>query len=62
MRRLDVWYPRLDVDEIEAILKAKLTSEQLKRFRKSVREGADQGQPEGIQEAGQDGRRPSRGS
>ena len=37
MRKLDVWYSRLDVDEIETVLKAKLTSEQLKRFQKNVK-------------------------
>ncbi len=59
MRKLDVWYSRLDVDEIETVLKAKLTSEQLKRFQKNVKQGEVEGQPQGVQEAGPDGRRPS---
>lgn len=36
MRKLDVWYARLDVDELEAVLRSQLKAKHLKRFRKSV--------------------------
>ena len=36
MRKLDIWYARLDVDELEAVLRPQLKSRQLKRFRKNV--------------------------
>ncbi len=36
MRKLDVWYARLDVDELEAVLSPQLKSGELKRFRKNV--------------------------
>ncbi len=36
MRKLDVWYARLDVDELEAILSPQIKSGELKRFRKNV--------------------------
>ncbi|QBR91597.1 DUF2252 domain-containing protein [Nocardioides euryhalodurans] len=37
MRRLDVWYARLDVEEIEAQAEGQLDPAELKRFRKNVR-------------------------
>src|SRR3954468_7991317 len=36
MRKLDVWYARLDVDELEAVLKLQVKSGELKRFRKNL--------------------------
>lgn len=36
MRKLDVWYARLDVDEVEAVLRTQVKSSELKRFRKNV--------------------------
>lgn len=36
MRRLDVWYARLDVDELDAVLRSQVKAKHLKRFRKSV--------------------------
>jgi hypothetical protein len=36
MRKLDIWYARLDVDELEAVLSPQLKSGQLKKFRKNV--------------------------
>lgn len=36
MRKLDVWYSRLDVDELDAVLSSQFTAKQLKRFRKNV--------------------------
>ena len=40
MRRLDVWYSRLDVDQIESTMKDQVSSGQLKRFRKNVAKAA----------------------
>jgi len=36
MRKLDVWYARLDVDELEALLSSQIKSGALKRFRKNL--------------------------
>ena len=36
MRKLDVWYARLDVDKLEAMLSSQVTSGALKRFRKNL--------------------------
>ena len=36
MRKLDVWYARLDVDELEALVKSQVKGKDLKRFRKNV--------------------------
>ena len=36
MRKLDVWYARLDVDELEAVLRSQVKAKDLKRFRKNV--------------------------
>ena len=36
MRKLDVWYARLDIDELDAVLRAQLKSGALKRFHKNV--------------------------
>lgn len=36
MRKLDVWYARLDVDELDALLSSQLTAKQVKRFRKNM--------------------------
>src|SRR3954454_2817712 len=36
MRKLDVWYARLDGDELEAVLKLQVKSGELKRFRKNL--------------------------
>ena len=36
MRKLDVWYARLDVDELEAVLSSQIKAKDLKRFRKNV--------------------------
>ena len=36
MKKMDVWYSRLDVDEIETVMADQLKSGQLKRFRKNV--------------------------
>jgi len=36
MRTLDVWYARLDVDELDALLSSQAKGKQLKRFRKNV--------------------------
>ncbi|MFD7073464.1 DUF2252 domain-containing protein [Nocardioides sp. NPDC059952] len=36
MRKLDVWYARLDMDELDALVSSQVESKQLKRFRKNV--------------------------
>ncbi len=36
MRKLDIWYARLDVDDLEAVLRPQLKSRQLKQFRKNL--------------------------
>ena len=36
MRKLDVWYARLDVDELEAVSSPQIKSGELERFRKIV--------------------------
>ena len=36
MRKLDVWYARLDVDELDALLSSQFTGKHLKRFRKNM--------------------------
>ncbi|HEY9352399.1 MAG TPA: DUF2252 family protein, partial [Nocardioides sp.] len=36
MRKLDVWYARLDVDELDALLSSQFTAKQVKRFRKNM--------------------------
>jgi uncharacterized protein (DUF2252 family) len=36
MRKLDVWYARLDVDELDALMSSQVKGKQLKRFRKNV--------------------------
>ncbi len=36
MRKLDVWYARLDVDDMQEMFKAQLKGEQGKRFAKNV--------------------------
>ena len=36
MRKMDVWYSRLDVDQIETVMADQLKAGQLKRFRKNV--------------------------
>lgn len=36
MRKLDVWYARLDVDELEAVLSSQIKAKDIKRFRKNV--------------------------
>lgn len=36
MRKFDVWYSRLDVDELDAVLSSQFKAKQLKRFRKNV--------------------------
>ncbi|SDK27172.1 Uncharacterized conserved protein, DUF2252 family [Nocardioides sp. YR527] len=36
MRKLDVWYARLDMDELDALMSSQIESKQLKRFRKNV--------------------------
>lgn len=36
MRRLDVWYARLDVDDLEAVLSSQAKGKYLKRFRKNA--------------------------
>lgn len=36
MRKLDVWYARLDVDELEAVMSSQVKAKHLKRFRKNV--------------------------
>ena len=36
MRKLDIWYARLDVDDLEAVLRPQLKSRQLKQFRHNL--------------------------
>ncbi|MFD4323255.1 DUF2252 domain-containing protein [Nocardioides sp. NPDC058538] len=36
MRKLDVWYARLDVDELDALLSSQFTGKHVRRFRKNV--------------------------
>ncbi|MFJ9387404.1 DUF2252 domain-containing protein [Nocardioides sp. NPDC101246] len=36
MRKLDVWYARLDMDELDALMSSQIETKQLKRFRKNV--------------------------
>ncbi|MEU6137404.1 DUF2252 domain-containing protein [Nocardioides sp. NPDC047086] len=36
MRKLDVWYARLDMDELEAVVRSQVDDKQLRRFRKNV--------------------------
>jgi uncharacterized protein (DUF2252 family) len=36
MRRLDVWYSRLDVDQLEALVKERMEPGEVQRFRKNV--------------------------
>jgi uncharacterized protein (DUF2252 family) len=36
MRKLDVWYARLEIEALEAVLSAQIESGELKRFRKNV--------------------------
>ncbi len=36
MGKLDVWYARLDVDELDALLSSQFTAKQVKRFRKNM--------------------------
>ena len=55
--RLDLWYARLDVDEIAVRLRASLKPRQVKQFERSRGQGAHQGQREGLQQAGRGGRR-----
>ena len=57
MRRLDVWYARLDVDQIEQLLRDQVKGGPGQALPQERGQGPVEGQHEGVQQAGRDGRR-----
>ena len=57
MSNLDLWYSRIDVDEIAALVAEHGSGKQRQAVRAQRREGAVEGQPEGAREAHRDRRR-----
>ena len=57
MRNMDIWYDRINIDEILAQFTAQATAEQKKRLEQERRQGPDEGQPLGLQQADGDSRR-----
>ena len=51
-KRLDVWYARLDVDEVEQLIGDQIEGTPSEAVREERGQGAGQGQHEGVQQAG----------
>ena len=57
MRNLDIWFARLDLDDIARRMRSFADAKQIAQVRPQRGEGAQQGQPAGVRQADDDGRR-----
>ena len=62
MRNLDLWYSRIDVDEIAALAAQQASGKQLKRFERNVAKARSKDSMKRVREAHGDRRRRAAGS